>query len=666
MIFASNKWHLAGIAGSAVLLVAPAWADEIAPFRLTSVDGEITLRHYLDEQLGGTIGLPKSGETRSTFEEEVFVRANGYVYHPNLLKVELGGGPLLVQSNVASGGLSNSSNDLLYNLTTHLDFLEQKPYPISVYYEHLNPSVYTSTTSRFLQENNKIGFNAALRRPGASANYSIEAFRTDSQGEGIDQIVDDQIEQASFRIDHSMGANNNGQFVFQRNQQKSRSGATSAPILPTTSHSDTWNYDTRFTFGDTRNVKLRNIIAYTDQDFENTAGTLRRRDLRITPDLRWQHSDRTDSYYQANYVDSQDNDIVTNNLALVAGINDRPNERLSQGVDVRFDDNSTTGLTEVAQSIGGNIKYEQSLTDSQVRLSYGARLDRRDRRAGAAQVPVIGEMITLVGTAGVPLANDFVVISTIEVWNLDRTQRFNVGDDYRIIVLGSRTQIERIASGAILDGQQVLVDYEYQTGGTVDYSMFTQNIQAGWSLKQYYNVYARMRNASATINSGLPTVPFNTGTSWTTGARADLPLSNDMNIGGELVYDNYEQDISPYIRDSVDAYVEMPLPYLSTLRLSVRRVHVDNIGSNEDVDLRGFMLRLRARPWFRANLTAELNAEEDVGGSLRRELVSGATTLSWRVRRLLLSAEARASRELQGTYERDRFLFRFFVTREIL
>jgi hypothetical protein len=272
----------------------------------------------------------------------------------------------------------------------------------------------------------------------------------------------------------------------------------------------------------------------------------------------------------------------------------------------------------------------------------------------------------LVGTTGVALANDYVVTSTIEVWNTGRTQLYTENVDYRVIVLGATTEIERLSSGAILDGQQVLVDYEYQTSGTVDYTMLTQNVQAGWSLKQYYNVYARLRNAVADIKTGSPTLPLNTGTSWTTGARADLPLKNDMNIGAELIYDNYEQDISPYVRDSIDAYVEMPLPFLSTLRLSARRVHVDNIGSVEDVDLRGLLLRVRSRPWFRANLTAELNMEEDVGGSLYRKLVSGSTTLSWRVRRLLLSAEFRASRETQGTFERDRLLFRFFLTREIL
>ena len=127
MTIASKKWHLPGITGLVALLASPVWAEEIAAFRMTSLEGEIAFRHYFDEQLGGNQGLPKTGETRSTNEGEVFLRANGYVYHPNLLKVELGGGPLLVQSNVASGGLSNSSNDLLYNLTTHLDFLEQKP-----------------------------------------------------------------------------------------------------------------------------------------------------------------------------------------------------------------------------------------------------------------------------------------------------------------------------------------------------------------------------------------------------------------------------------------------------------------------------------------------------------------------------------------------------------
>lgn len=652
--------------GAAILSAMPVWAEEIAPFRFTSIDGEVGMRYYYDEQLSGTSGSSKTGETRSTLEEEVFIRTRGYVYHPNLLKVEIGGGPLLVQSNVASGGLSNSSQDSLYNFTTRLDFLEQKPYPFSFYYEHLNPSVYTSTTSRFLQENNKVGASAALRRPGASANYSVDAFRASSKGNGIDQIVDDETEQATLRIDHSMGASKNGQLLYQTNNQTSRSGSTGTTILPTTSLSNTLNYNTKMLFGKKKNVSFNNVASYVDQEFKNSSGTINRGDLRISPDLRWQHNEKTDSFYRLNYVDSKDNGITTRNRSAAIGVNQRPNDVFSRSVDMRVEENQTTGFMYSAQSVGGIVKYVRKLDRGEMRLSYAARYDRRDQQAALSQIPVTGEQITLTGTTGVALSRDYVVTSTIVVSNLSRTQTYSSTTDYRIVVLGARTEIERRASGSILDGQQVLVDYEYQTGGSLDYSMLSQNAQASWTLDKYYNFYARLNTTSSTVNSGTSTLPLNSGSNWSTGARADLPLKNDYRIGGEIVYEDYQQNLSPYIRDSVEGYLEMPLPYLSTLRLSTRQVRVDNISSSEDVDLRGIMLRIRSHPWYRTNLTIELNMEEDTGGSLQRKHTSAATTLSWRIRRLLLGAEARTSRELQGTFERDRTLIRFYLTREIL
>ena len=664
--FRAGAWQRMTIAGFAALLSLPVPAEEVAPFRLTSVDGEVAVRYYFDEQMSGTSGASKSGETRSTVEEEVFIRTRGYVYHPNLLKVELGGGPLLVQSRVAAGGLTNQGEDVLYNLTTRLDFLEQKPYPVSLYYEHLNPSVYTSTTSRFLQENNKLGVTASLRRPGAKTNYSVDASHATSKGQSIEQVVNDETEQAAFSFDHTLGSSSNGQFLYQVNRQQSRSGSVGTTILPTTSETDSLNYSNKIQFGKNKTVGLNNVIVMTDQKFTNSSGTIKRKDLRYTPDLRWQHSEKTDSYYRANYVDSEDNGTVTNNRSVTAGINQRPSDVLTRSADVTAEDNRTTGLVVRAGSVGANIKYLKKLEQGEMRLGYGARYDQRDQQAAVSQIPVVGEQITLTGATGVALSRDYVVTGTIVVSNLARTQTYASGTDYRVVVLGARTEIERLAGGAILDGQQVLVDYEFQTGGSLGYTMLNQNLQASATLRKYFNVYASINSAMPNIYSGATTLPLNSGTSWSTGARADLPLKNDFRVGGEIIHDNYQENITPYIRDSIEAYVEMPLPFLSTMRLSARNVRVDNIGSSEDVDLNGFIMRFRSRPWFRANLTVELNMEEDTGGTLQRKLTGAVATLSWRIRRLLFGAEARTSREAQGNFERDRTLLRLYLTREIL
>ncbi len=148
------------------------------------------------------------------------------------------------------------------------------------------------------------------------------------------------------------------------------------------------------------------------------------------------------------------------------------------------------------------------------------------------------------------------------------------------------------------------------------------------------------------------------------GARADYPLRHGWVVGGELRFEKQDEDIAPYVRESADAYVQVPLPRASTLRVSATRVVGDNIGSPEDIDLIRYSAILRTRPWNRAVLSAEFSQEDDTGGTLSRHRSAGSVRAEWRIRQLVLTGEARYVDERQGLSERDRTLVRAIVRRE--
>jgi hypothetical protein len=149
----------------------------------------------------------------------------------------------------------------------------------------------------------------------------------------------------------------------------------------------------------------------------------------------------------------------------------------------------------------------------------------------------------------------------------------------------------------------------------------------------------------------------------TYGVSADRPFLSGINLGGEAYFEDHEEDINSYTQLNYNVYIDMPLPQLTSLRLSARRQETDNENSVEDVDLTGYVLRLRSRPWLRTRLSFESSYETDVGGTLDRTLQIQRLQLGWAHRQLSLIADAHYSTEQQGTVDRERWAVKFILRR---
>ncbi|UCH52454.1 MAG: hypothetical protein JSW09_07475, partial [Pseudomonadota bacterium] len=65
-------------------------AQEIEPFRLSSVEGFLALRYLEDEERSGTTSTGKFRDGLRVTEQELFVLTRSSVYHPNFLTVDFG------------------------------------------------------------------------------------------------------------------------------------------------------------------------------------------------------------------------------------------------------------------------------------------------------------------------------------------------------------------------------------------------------------------------------------------------------------------------------------------------------------------------------------------------------------------------------------------------
>jgi len=645
-------------------------AAEIKAFNMTNVESELFFRYLYDEQTFYTSGIKTQQDIRPTFQEEYRINTDSYVFHPNLLSMNLGASFLLDQSRVESLFEENRNNEQLLGYNAKLDFLNKKPYPMSIYYTKANPSVSVGLAGRFIQENIKYGVDMALLQPVTPVQITVNAYRQLVNGEGLDQITDDDLEHVNLRLYRPYNKGDHMQLSYQIDNRDSRSGNPNLPIQPRTTSTTSTYFDSRNWLGGNRNGELIVNASYnTQEEFP------KREELRVNPMINWQHGQSLRSFYRINYNNTSEDAIDTEQASIISGLG-YSGENNTASFDVHAENNESTDLAFQTgleyQNVGANynITHSRPVGLGSLKVSYSGSLDYRDQTSPEGTLRMLSEAHILVDTTPVTLRNDFVITNDpinypLEVWNEGRTQRFTENQDYRVLVVGSKTQIQRIAvdEGGIISGQTVLVDYFYETGGTFAYDLQSNNLHLSWFPLSFYELYARYLNSTQTLQEGIPLTPLNSLTSVTYGLRADRPLLNGINLGGEIYLEDRDEDINPFTRKNIDAYVELPLPRLTNLRLSARRLLVDNENSVEDVDLTGYIARIQTRPWLRARLSYELSYETDIGGSIDRSLTIQRLQLGWAYRQLSITGDAHYSVEEQGVSDRERWAIRFILTR---
>ncbi|UCE88359.1 MAG: hypothetical protein JSW10_08340 [Pseudomonadota bacterium] len=660
---------LLGLAGALLLTPPFVVAQEIKTFKLMNVEGHAALRYLLNEtksQSGGSSGT----SSLATGEADIFVMTHSYMYHPNFLQMDLGAGPLWVYNRVKAPGLESEFDDLTYNLSTHFRFLDSRPTPFHLYYDHLNPTVAVSFTESIVVTNEKYGFNLGVRPRHGKVNFTLDGFRSTTDGEGLTQVIDDTLDQATARIYTPLKNSGYTQLQFQTQSRTSAGGTRDVPITPTTVDTNTANLDSRANMGKRQQFRLTTIATWLQQQID-----LEREEFRFAPRLRWQHNKDLASFYRYQFF-TADEELTaggsqdTTNHAGSAGANYTLGEYLAIDGDVHFEDNKTRVDNNQAPDFDlqvygarGSVLYRLPLAFGTLSLNGAIGYDINDQQSSVSTLSVQDERHQLNGTQRVPLNSDFIITSTIVVFNENRNQIYTEGVDYLITIIGATTFIQRIAAGGIPDGSIVSVDYSFETGGTVKYSNLGQNYQANLDFLRYYNAYVRYRDNNVDILAGTPTVPIGEASTVTVGARADVPVWREVMLGGEAQYEEQEGNILSYDQTRYNVYVDFPIRARSTIRFDWRRVLRDNIGSTEDVDLTRYLFRLRSRPYKRLGLTFELTDEEDVGSTVPRETQRALLRLNWPIRKLLVGMQASFRRQSQGQSRTDDTMVRAEVRR---
>lgn len=651
------------------------FAAEVSAFRLTEFNGELALRYLYDEQSVSNSGVEVQNDIRPTFQQELKLSTSSYVYHPYLLNMDISGSLLLDQSRFESSSIESSTEQEFVNLNANFNFLEKKPFPITLYYNQQNPSVTTGIAGRFTQENIRYGIDASLMQPISPVLISIKAFHQTMSGDGFEQIVDDEEEQVLIRLYSSYASGAHMELTHQENQIVSSSGSPNLAIISRETSRSATNFDSRNVFGRSGGLQLTTSLSRNTQDqYPAKEETI------FSPTLNWKHNTNFDSYYRLSLYDSTEEMLETDLKQLATGMAYHT-DLLNSGLSLLAEDNVTTNVDSSLVGIKYNLTYKQPVSSGEIQFNFNSLLDYRDQTASVELAEVFDERQTLSALNQVALDREYIIINSITnpivVSNENRTQVYEEGVDYRLIPIGVETkniegvllevafeiQIQRLVGGSIVDGQTVVLDYSYQTGGTFAYDRVSNSVNLNWSILKSYDVYLRYQESNFNLQEGTPSIQLNSMTSYTYGVRGDKSLLNGIMIGGEVYQEHRDEEVDPYNKQGIDAFIEMPLPRLTNLRLTARIMKQNNENSPDDTDLKSMTVRVRSRPWLRGTVTWESRYENDVGGSIERLVRQHRLRLSWKIRQLSVGAAINYSKEQQDDIERERWEANFTASR---
>jgi hypothetical protein len=210
------------------------------------------------------------------------------------------------------------------------------------------------------------------------------------------------------------------------------------------------------------------------------------------------------------------------------------------------------------------------------------------------------------------------------------------GLDYRLVIIGSVTGIQRLIDGNILDGDIVFVDYAFQTSGFL----------------QYARASLAFNRRRTDVTGGALTTPVNDADNMHFSIGADKNFGNGWSVSADYRYVDRQETISPAVSNDFRVRVSKSLGSFKVWLTGSYR-NTDQEFSTEDTDQVQYRLGISGRVFSRTRLNYSVDYLEDLGGSLLRNHWQHRFSLDWRYRDVLLNVQAATFDESLGDDTND-------------
>jgi hypothetical protein len=632
-------WLLWSALGAGALLSAgcqsaPQRRGEAGGVQLYDVGGHVEMvvrDRRRDQQSKVGAGDTRSQET--VFEESVKLETRGHVYHPNLMEFAAAGvfGLLQYQFEDEFDGRERSSSEdgeiLEFDLSANL--LQKKPYPGTVFARRqralearpFQSSLETTTTN----------FGLVWQYVDEKTPTSLQFSHTDVELDplGSDEETGEQ-RNTSFRFETAYNVNERNAFSLVYEHL-----AVAEEPFDLSYDTDELTLGHRLDFGDRRH-RLESEL-----DLFRQRGTFDVERVRWRELLRLEHTDTLRSRFSFELQDR-----TQGTLAGVEPIGER-----SYRVDGVLEHELYESLISQLQLYAQTQRFDSGLdvdrfgafADFDYRkdnpwgvllANYRAGAQREERSGGSQFVEVLDERHTFVDPEPVDLSNPNVEAGSILITAEDRLTVYVAGRDYTVRVVGDRTELRRVPTGRIEDGQTVLIDYQFFVGGEFTLDTLTQNFSVRQDFKFGLSPYYRLRWQDQTLSPDEAA-----------GALAEDITSQTVGVEYRwkslrllAEYQDHDSNITPFEAVRLGGDLTHRFKTGATGKVRARWSDVSYFPPN-DRENQFFTIEGRYRHPLTQHLTVEgavLYRNEDDSLSGRNEGVDADLSLEWLIRQTQL------------------------------
>ncbi len=552
-----------------------------------------------------------------TFRESMTVATKGWIYHPNLMAYHLSFEPQLQQENFRLSPSSQNSTEsykrntslLAYDVGTTL--LKQKPLSLNIFANRKTGQIDLSNAQNSDLDSETYGTRLNFTHATLPASIALIHRKIDESGFYESKEDRDEV-QATIRHNAKKSVTQLN-VLYNNVDRKNRTSFDNSDISSKTTSTELTN---AYSISDDNTVRLDSQIYNMQADYDG-----RDQDTWILfENLYWALSPNLLTRYLAHYNRSEFGGSVNEQTRLGASLTHHLDDQLTTdlGAAAVINDYDDGSQDRYLSNLG--LLYHRPIPWGSVQL--GAAYDYAlTKRSGTQSVIPTNERLALSTGTETLLDKENVDLESIVVTDLTGATVYTENIDYRIETVGTAVSISRTLMGAIADGQQVSVHYNYMMDTGYDDSRFGQKYQFSLALwSSLYLSYWHRRIDQDILSGEPPNNPQN-------------DTSNTVRLGfvtkwsdTELLYDNQD-------RSNGNSSVTRSVRQRVNLR-PARNFSLNFLGSIGDRDFRdinekekfysvGTSIGWTPRSWCYFSLNYLLNK---ISGDRRDELNSAFNT----------------------------------------
>ena len=309
-------------------------------------------------------------------------------------------------------------------------------------------------------------------------------------------------------------------------------------------------------FGDRYQHSLRTLFRWQDE-----SGDFARDILEIGPQLALKHSDNLQTLYRYQFNRERYAELDIDTHRADFQLVHQMYSNLTTTVDLFGLREDIVGDVDTTQWGGAmDLQYNRRNPYGHLYANLALAYDREDASGSDGRRLALNEAHTFRDPVDVTLRNRNAVASTIVVTDTSNRRLYREGVDYSILAQGTATRIRRIRTGAILDGDTVLIDYRFETpaDGRLDTTRVDFSVEQRFTsgLTPYYRLSFRHQEDDVSNDQQAGSSRFAGRADRTDhhrlGARYERPR---YTLGAE--FEIFDDTIDPYDAFHVNALLRL-------------------------------------------------------------------------------------------------------------